>query len=444
MFLSVFSDINIDLTSPEAFLASLFNSAMAIPEVLGQILDGVVAQITTTTGVDLGVFLPLWHGLDFSNPVAFFYSLANALVATGTGLLGVDSLLGLVPFFNTNSALPIIGAGQLQDVVQNLLMNPFFENIASFVPGAGIIWDGLTKHSATGGSALFTPDGTAKTLIGNAVSVLPGDVLDLSIWTKWGGLTGSGPISLVLNAYDAADNLISGATQVIAAVAMPGLTGSWTNLFGSYTVPAGMGVTSIAASFNVSSLLNGGSVWFDDGSITKPNLMPANAITGPGGLLDNLPDEWTLLFDTLGDGPAATISDIENRLADMLNSLSALNASNILSGNIATDYIADLQANFNNLVQQLLGWDPPATGTWYAPTDSAGALGSQADTVLGLGGQVLQQASTISSHIANFANLFNRVQTLETAGGGTVGGGPQQITVVDDFRTQRRTRLQLD
>lgn len=362
---------------------------------------------------------------------------ASTLLSTAAKLLGLEDLLGLVPFLNANSALPIIGSGQLQNFVQNLLMNPFFEDLLSFIPGAGIIWDALTRHSATGGSAKFTPNGTAMSLISNGISVLPGDILDLSIWTKWLGLTGSGPISLVVNAYDAFDNLIRGATQVIHAIAMPGLTGDWTKLFGTYTVPTGMGVKSVAASFNVSSLLNGGSVWFDDGSVTKPNLVGANIITGPGGLLDNLPDEWTLLFDTLGNQAFSTISDIENRLAKMLNDVSALNANNILTGNIATDFISDLQANFNNLVEKLLGWDPLPGGSWYSPSASAGALSSQASTILGHGGLLSKHDNTLAAHIANFVNLFTRVTALEAVppggGGGGPVAGPGQHSIQDDF-----------
>ena len=107
-----------DLSSPEAFVASVINFLITLPDVLLSLLDqllamlvtlpeqltnlltGLLEQLTAATGVDLTVFLPLIQDLDFTDPISFFVSLGEALLTVGSSLLGIDSPLNALNLFN--------------------------------------------------------------------------------------------------------------------------------------------------------------------------------------------------------------------------------------------------------------------------------------------------------------------------------------------------------
>ena len=73
---------------------------MTLPTTFGSLINALIAEIATATGVDLTVFLPLWNGLNFSSPIAFFISLGESLIATGPALLGSTRPLNALNLFN--------------------------------------------------------------------------------------------------------------------------------------------------------------------------------------------------------------------------------------------------------------------------------------------------------------------------------------------------------
>ena len=77
--------LNSLLTEVVTLLASL-------PDLLGSLLTALVNLLTSLTGVDLSALLPMWQDLDFSDPVSFFISLGEALLATGAALSASTAL----------------------------------------------------------------------------------------------------------------------------------------------------------------------------------------------------------------------------------------------------------------------------------------------------------------------------------------------------------------
>ena len=316
------------------FVDAVEAMANDIPEPMLDLLNPIVwAQwvldgLYDVTGLDLR-----WLG-DFTGGLA------------GGGGLS-DWVSGLLGFGYASSGIPVVGTGQVGSSPMNLLINPLFATANAFLGGMGISWDGSQSHSATGGSARFDVTGNTMSLVGNAIAVIPGDILDLSIWTKWDGLSagGAAPISLMLEAYDAFDNLIPSASQIISGVVSPGAASGWIPLAGSYEVDDPL-VKTIAPRFNVTNLVTAGTVWFDDGGVFKPNLVLPTDILGPLPGVGNLADDWDELLVTLG-GP--TLTDLINRFqningAGQLNAASLYNITNIpvILQNRVTGLVADL------------------------------------------------------------------------------------------------------
>src|SRR5262245_54612037 len=169
---------------------------------LDSLLDGVVEIIKDLTGLDLSALADVLQGLDFSSPEAFLASLINAiialptvlidlaesLIASGAGLLGPDSPLNELTLFNLIppdllAHIPFSNMGEESPI---LIADRRFQIAESFGGRRSWFHDATTGHVGTG-SAMTTADGTTKELLGNLIPVSVGQVLNLGGWTKWTG-----------------------------------------------------------------------------------------------------------------------------------------------------------------------------------------------------------------------------------------------------------------
>ncbi|MET0993665.1 MAG: hypothetical protein ABWY20_06085, partial [Mycobacterium sp.] len=132
LFLPLLDMINLDFSSPAAFLMSLIDSILMLPAVLFQLINGfieelmnlpetfaafisgfvelivqlpqmiidlltgLIIQLTNLTGIDLSIFLPLLDliNIDLSSPAAFLNSLMTAIMSIPAIL--VDIMTGVV------------------------------------------------------------------------------------------------------------------------------------------------------------------------------------------------------------------------------------------------------------------------------------------------------------------------------------------------------------
>jgi hypothetical protein len=170
-----------------------------------------------------------------------------------------QTLFGLIPASSIGSSSP------------NLLTNGGFDGSISLSGGGLWDWDSATGHT-TNGAAKTVANSTTKALLSNHIEVTQGQQLSPAVWVKGSGYTGSGtPIRLAVRTF------LSGAvvgTTNIQSVAGPG--GTWTQLTGSYTVPAG--VDSVALRLVVDSTATGGTIWFDDATLSKSGNGPFDGI----------------------------------------------------------------------------------------------------------------------------------------------------------------------
>lgn len=326
-----------------------FDTADAIGAFIENVIDRFIDKIEEVTGLDLTWLHNLFEGLsETGSIVEQFYDAITGRGPTGTFRDISDWARGLLGFGFAGSGLPRIGTGQINQEPVNLLINPEFSSVDAFVPGMGIIWDGEVSHSGVGGSARFDVTGKTMSLIGNAVEVVNGDTIELSIWVRWLNLTATGtaPISLMIEAYDANDVVVPGAGQIISGVVSNPPTSSWwTQLSGNYVVnnPA---VRSVAMRFNVTSNVTSGKVWFDDGRMLKPNLVKAEDVLGPLPGVGNLSDDWSSLLGALG---GSSLQNIIDRL-QFINPTGRVNAGALTN---MADIPTILQERISGLPDQL-------------------------------------------------------------------------------------------
>lgn len=127
-----------------------------------QLTDFLFPAIYDLTGIDLGVFLPLLDvlELDFSSPDAFLHSLADAIIAAGTALLGPNSPLNAENLFNViaGALIPGLDATKIVSGIfpQSMVnITSIAAGIVSGVLGLGNI-PGLPTSQITSGTFLAT------------------------------------------------------------------------------------------------------------------------------------------------------------------------------------------------------------------------------------------------------------------------------------------------
>jgi hypothetical protein len=121
IFLPLLDLLNIDLSSPGAFLSSLMTAIMSIPAILVDIMGGVIQELADLTGIDLTIFLPILDILnfDFTNPAAFLSSLITAVMSIPE--VFIDLING---FVTTIGDLPNTMTDLLDKLIQQLGLIP--------------------------------------------------------------------------------------------------------------------------------------------------------------------------------------------------------------------------------------------------------------------------------------------------------------------------------
>lgn len=336
---------------------------------------------------------------------------------------------GLLGFGNAYSGVPNIGSGQIHTTPQNLLINGIFDTANVFAPANGWSFEPATAGTAgvagAIGSALAAVTGGVQTLIGNAVSILTGQTININTQTQWSGLTtapgigGAGqpgmtgpPVGVSVNLYDARGNQLANypLSGAAGAPGAPGLRSaglltaeeewdlipdsgppeslaSWQPLTGSLTIPAtvdGIVPVSAALQFTVSDEIVAGEVRFAAAGMSKTSLMPQDAV-------NQLPEDQQNMKDAVGGTPGAGLTDIQTRLL-------ALAAG---SGEVDWNYQPHLRNLNDEIVNQFNGWD----GTLWEVPDASSAIAAQKTTVVGVN-------TAISSITTTIAKLRADVNTL--------------------------------
>jgi hypothetical protein len=234
-------------------------------------------------------------GLENINPSTIEGDIAGAIgtATNGITVAGNTALEDITGFLQAFPALNI--TGQLRSAVMQLvpgahivasnpqlLNDPGFDSSATVsTTSSRITWDGTVGNTALG-SLKIMPDGLALySEVSNPIPAAAGQQFSVSIFSMWSGLeyTGTTPIQLqVLQFFQGARV----ASTEVAQFTSPAATEStFQQLTGGFTVPSG--VDTIYLRPCVTQFATGGSVWFDDASVTNVSTIPNSVL----GTIDN-------------------------------------------------------------------------------------------------------------------------------------------------------------
>ncbi|KXO95200.1 Uncharacterised protein (plasmid) [Tsukamurella tyrosinosolvens] len=344
----------------------------------------IAGQIAALFGFDLEHWQDMF---DFDDLRA---AIAGEYVGTDPALNAIQTVVGTIRRFATGiidpSRLPLIPLSHIGEASPNLLENGSFDGDDPIEQTEGWTFNpaiGRTKP----GSAQTTGKGTRRVLLSNAVLCTPGQQFDVGGFVTWSMLTGGGAGAFKLSAVAyAADDSHVGET-VVASIDSPSGAQAWTGLLGTYTVPEG--AAKIRLQIEVAATVTGGTINWDDLSVTKYGNLPQRMVAG---LVSALGD--------LGAGIAAAVEAMGNFFDK-------------LTGKIGTT-IADLQSWAGQLKTILSGG---TVGSGIFPTLDNGLRG----VVSGVQGfaqaileKIVQAIRGIPVVGAGLADLFDDVAGLRS------------------------------
>jgi hypothetical protein len=344
--------------------------------IFGGFIEAIIGDsgdLTDLAGFFSGFFDILSGGSDTAGfPIlGDVFSWADDLLG-GLSPLNAFNLFGVVQPANVG----MLPGGAVATTVQNLLAEGAFRAAATVVEGQGWTWDGSVGNTIAG-SAKVVCDGEQNELVSNSIPVSAGDELELSVLTRWSGLsyTGSNPIAMGVTEYEY-DPLTKtyseiGFTDIDTHVSPAAAEASWQELSGTYTAPVvADGVTipdAVRMRLKVAANLDAGTVWWDEAEAVKPTTVPDPAVPGIGSILDNAVNG---LENLIGEGWG---------YLDFFNSLFGQNSATV-GLNTRVTYLESLQTAGNSAVDLFertsssdLGadWDVTYTGggagTWATP-----------------------------------------------------------------------------
>ena len=345
-------------------------------------------------------------------PQAMVDGLTEALATT----LKTDSPLDAHALYNLipPHLLAQVPVSVIGDTQTNLISDPHFQS-ASLLSGAGIwFYDAAVGHVMPG-SARTTADGTTKELLTQfPIPVSAGQVLAISGWTKWSGLVGtSEPVQLAITGYNANGSAIDQVTIASHSTAPP--TTDWIQLSGSYTVATG--VVSMRVRLVVAHFATAGTVWFDDLSAIKTQLLSQRLVAGTNSgttLADDITNltvgvatnasgltgkaalaDFNSLVSTIGGTFGTTIPAADARLNSFLTPASPLNGSNIASGAVADAFVPGVTTLVDTIVTNALN----ISGAGFAHVDSATALKANTHALVDVSARLAQLESTVTGGV---------------------------------------------
>lgn len=296
--------------------------SVAMDQISQFFTDYGLQVIKDLTGIDLSSWEALTQSLAAQSSAAqqFVESLLAQLVALLNPLLGIEEQ-------------------------QNLLAAGAFADAAALAVGTGWSWDGTTGKTANG-SAKATASGITMGLLSNEIAVAEGQILALSVWLKWSGVTASGQaFKLDINKYNG--TALTGTTTIAFTNNPATNQASWQQLSGSYTIPAD--VTSVKVRLVVQNT-SAGSVWFDDATATKTTLLQQQAQE-----LQDAANANSAAFATLLNSWWTTITTPAQTWRDLLAALDSAWETYVETN---SDIVADEWATITDIINGILGVNP--------------------------------------------------------------------------------------
>jgi hypothetical protein len=299
LFSSIANEIHnltgIDLTSFSSFvsdLGSVFNLNLPTNPTIS---DFITALQHWVDGIPIvGDFVLALTGQGGGN-LQTLGLWAERLLTSGS-LIPAQNIYGQL----SSSLLGLIPASHIGDVQPNLLVNGSFDTADSLSGGGYWNWDQTHDHTGNGGGAArLDPKAAQRDLMSDLIAVTPNQQLAMHGWLMWSGvrITGSGAFHVGLTCYsdEYGTNIV--LTPDLASDPSSASDGGWRQLSGTFQVPTG--VKSVRLRLTVTSIANGGSVWWDDLSLSKTGQIPQSLVNGLESALAGFQQNLSNLVDGL-------------------------------------------------------------------------------------------------------------------------------------------------
>lgn len=292
-----------------------------------------------------GFFLPGPIGTAFDQLVEWASDIGGAIsdvvgdiVGAITGIVGgtlgdlsswIGGLLG-----NLWKALtaPIVWVSHIGSSSPNLLSNPNFSDANALSGLTDWQFDAGEDHDGDGsGSAKAL--GHNVFLLSNSIDVVEGHKFDISAWAKYSGVTATAAANSIRVSVVGYLNGAQVTSSMVAGIASPSGNANWTQLSGSYTVPAG--VDTVRVQLGVTAAMSAGTVWFDTINAHKTGNMPGNLVQGITGAVTTIVEDVqgflnNVIAGLLGVGDMlydAVIGDVGTVTYNVNDTISAMQAT---------------------------------------------------------------------------------------------------------------------
>jgi hypothetical protein len=331
IFLPLLHLLELDFSSPAAFLLSLVQSIKNLPEVLLELLLGLIEALIHPDNSDMLTDLAIAIISLLASLPALIAELAETLISSGAGLLGVESPLNALNLFNNipQTILGFIPFSAIGEATPNLLANPGFDGATSVQGAAMWFWNGLVGHTTPG--SVYTPaSGMLKQLRSNTIPVSIDQELTISVWSSWSGLVYTGtPIRLQVVRF--LDGNEVGVDNLAAPTAPATNQATWLEIGADYTVPGGC--DNICLQLVVTATATAGTIRFDDGNVQKTGstatFVPfwnVLGVGGPANIGESVFATWNQLVAGFVDTPGGTGAGLADMfgIGNLISSWSSL------------------------------------------------------------------------------------------------------------------------
>ncbi len=388
--------------NPDRVLQTNDDGTLSV-DVIGDITDfankQVVVPLITTIATGLGIDLTKL-GIDPTDPANINLSTLGDIfgtVLTTLGQIPATGLIGSLP----PSVLGVIPVSSVSNTTPNLLTQGAFGDSVSVEAGDGWSWDSTENAPGSSGGAAKTTVNPAKTrylYARQAIPVAKGDRLVVTAKIKTASLTvspgGSTPISIAIVPF-----VGSTAQTAIPIGTALGSTPAWptTPNLGQITPDTSYEVTnaawtSVIVRLGVDSTATGGTVWWDEVSLTKTGVMQQDLVEY---LIDTWKDMWDGAFGFGGD--TKTWAD----MFDLQYTINTTATSGVTNAGIADGKAQDTIDGIN---QGITG----ATGSGALPSTVATNVGGLSDFTSGFtqsGSNLLPDPKISSTRLWNQSGL---------------------------------------
>lgn len=383
-------------------------------------IQEIVQRIKDFFGFDI----PNWEQL-----TANFAELRQAIDGTYTGtnpaLLAIQGTIGVLRRLAAGIIepwrLPLIPLSHIGEASPNLLENGGFDGTMPIEETEGWTFN-PTIGRTSAGSAQTTGNGTRRVLLSNVVLCAPEQKFDIGGFVTWSMLTGGGTGAFKLSAvaYDDTESVVE--EKVIAQIDSPSGAQAWTALLGQYVVPAG--ATKIRVQVEVAATVTGGTVNWDDLSVTKYGNLPQRMVAGLVSALGDLGAGIAAavegvgnFFDKLTGKIGTTIADIQSWVAQLKTILSGGIVGSGIFPSLAEGAVVDVIKGVTGFLNGLGSSSPSnSLDEMRAALDfftgSSSTTAATADEAQGIGTNALNNTVNIETRLGG---VVDEIQSAVTA-----------------------------